>query len=171
MPRSAGISPRRSSRAWLAGPVGPTGPPRGRGTDHPIASSKSVRVPIDSARRSGGSRRSSSEGRRGPRLARIGRKSVPGRGLPYTVEVCHHRSAPGACPDGSSGRESGVTISRRFQLKRSLALALVAACVAALGGCANDVSRQMTTSTETRTKVMDTIASNPEMGGRRRWTA
>lgn len=50
-------------------------------------------------------------------------------------------------------------------LKRSMALVLVAACVAALGGCANDVSRQMTTSTETRTKVMDTIASNPEMSG------
>jgi hypothetical protein len=49
-------------------------------------------------------------------------------------------------------------------LKRSLALALVAACVAALGGCANDVSRQMT-NTETRTKVIDTIASNPEMAG------
>jgi len=50
-------------------------------------------------------------------------------------------------------------------LKRSLALVLVAVCVAAMGGCANDVSRQMTTSSETKTKVLDTIASNPELAG------
>jgi len=37
--------------------------------------------------------------------------------------------------------------------------------LAALAGCSADVSRQMTTSTETQTKVMDTIASNQDMAG------
>jgi len=51
---------------------------------------------------------------------------------------------------------------------RLLTLVLVVVALAgvlALAGCSSDVSRQMTTSSETQTKVMDTIARNPDMAG------
>jgi hypothetical protein len=49
--------------------------------------------------------------------------------------------------------------------KRILVFAALAIGLAVVAGCSSDVSKQMTTSTETQTKVMDTIASNPDMAG------
>ncbi len=45
------------------------------------------------------------------------------------------------------------------------ALALFVVGIAALNGCSTDVTKEMTADTATQAKVMDTIASNPEMAG------
>ena len=48
---------------------------------------------------------------------------------------------------------------------RSLMVAAAVAGMAAVSGCEMDVTRKMTTDTATQTKVMDAVASNPDLAG------